>query len=125
MLNELTTVPPEIAALGDVLPTGSRIICDPPVEGTDFDIVLYMHNTDFDEAVAKLEPLEFYSNNDYGIGEENFSSHRRGDINVIVVYSTTLFDAWCMATDVATELNVTDKQDRATLFELIKKYYKG
>lgn len=105
--------------------TGSRVVCDPPVEDTDLDVVLYMHNATPEHTDHVLRNLGFRSYNDYEPTEDNpFQIYRREHVNVIVVYSHTHFMAFDYATDVAAHLNVRDKEDRITLFNLIKKYYK-
>ena len=120
----LTKVPDDVLCLGMTLITGSRVVCNPPVEDTDLDVVLYMPNTTPEHTDHILRNLGFRSYGDYHPTEGNmFQSYRREHVNVIAVYSHTHFMAFDYATDVAAFLNVQAKEDRITLFNLIQKYY--
>lgn len=111
--------------------SGSRVICDPPVEDTDHDIVIY---TDAKYILQKeLESLGYtYSNKDvekYKLKQtdpfqmyNSFDAYRHPDTdeNLVVVNSTADYLRWKVATLVAKQLNVTNKDDRITLFRAIR-----
>ena len=102
----------------EVMPTGSRFICNPPVKNTDEDYVLLVSNLpDF----IDLATLSGWDNNleEYdGVGSE-FECFRKDEYNLIVTSSKELFDKWCTATMLAKFLNLTDKNDRIELFSVI------
>lgn len=102
----------------EVMPTGSRFICNPPVENTDEDYVLLVSNLpDF----IDLATIAGWSNNleEYdGVGSE-FECFRKDEYNLIVTSSKELFDKWCTATMLAKFFNLTKKTDRVELFSVI------
>lgn len=100
----------------DWFETGSRVVCDPPVEGTDYDVVgLVDKSTDVEEVVR----LGF----DYGGSFSNdaeYHSLRSGEFNLILTSSRRDFEMFKLATKVAKLLNVKDKAKRVALFEAIR-----
>lgn len=111
--------------------TGSRVICNPPVMDTDRDFVIY---TDNQRALRKeLEFLGYtYSSKDmekYKLKAtdpfemyNSFDAYRHPDTdeNLIVVSNTQDFRRWRVATQVATKLNLTNKNHRIILFRAIR-----
>ncbi len=95
-------------------PTGSNYICDPPVTDTDVDWVVLV--TDWMLVVNELSTLGWDYTADYLGGHGDFTSIRRGEINLILVQEKKEFDLWVKATEEAKKLNLLNKQDRIDLF---------
>ena len=96
--------------------TGSRIICNPPVEDTDIDIV-FIYNAKFSlvlqEAGFTITPHqdEIYPN------QEIAACYRKGKCNLIAVRTKGDYDRWEAATKLATALNLQQKEQRVKLFQ--------
>jgi len=58
---------------------------------------------------------EFYTGNDNG----QFSSWRRGDINIITTPSYEFYDKFLTATYLAKRFNLMRKEDRIAMFQVI------
>jgi hypothetical protein len=100
-------------------PTGSRVICNPPVLDTDEDHVILVRDLHYFTEVATLEGWEASQDDEYDIDDEDFISFRQGNVNLIVVSSSVLFQQWKLATAMATKFNLLDKQDRRDLFSVV------
>lgn len=112
------------------LATGSRVICNPPVMDTDEDYVVLVRNlTDF----HKVLMADGWEQGSANYGEEQngplmvpnspinqFKAYRKGDINLIVTPQPVLYTRYDFATRIATALNLTKKEDRVTLFTMIR-----
>lgn len=128
-MSDLLKVPDNINELGlPFILTGSRVICNPPVEDTDLDIVIDVSGMVYDEGIdhtiSQFTNLGYRhtGSKNYGVGE--FTTFRHEHINLILVFNNNLFDAWCYATKIAKELNITKKEDRVILFSIVKHYVK-
>lgn len=99
-------------------PTGSRYICNPPVEGTDNDTVLLVNGFYDWEAMLLQEGWEkpFADYPDLG---QYFSSFRKGEDNYIVTEDVGFYEDYVKATEAARRLNLLDKDDRIALFDAI------
>lgn len=108
----------ELPSVLDSCPTGSRIICSPPVMGTDEDWVLLVDNIyDFWDEVELLGFV--HTSEEYEDHEEDpkfFQCWRKGEVNLIVTDKRDFFVRWVYATNKAKELNLLDKADRIALF---------
>ena len=117
MLDRLKQVPGVLA----VLPTGSRVICNPPTHHTDEDFVVFVDKTLYNLATDQFKLMGFTSDSEAGYedGEEvTFESfHDDEDYNLIVVWDTDMYRRWVLATKVATTLNLLHKGDRILLFK--------
>lgn len=92
------------------MPTGSRVICDPPVMDTDIDYVIC--------GPVDLEKHGFrYTNDNDEYEDTDFETYRNGDLNVIKVDNGSSFAAWEWATRAAKSMNLTDKGDRISFFQ--------
>lgn len=111
-------------------PTGSSVICSPPVLDTDRDYVL-LSSTYPSKLVKELEDLGYTkTSKEYGDKGIKDPFHMYNKIitfrldgakdNLIVVNSTADYVLWKVATQVATKLNLTDKNDRIMLFRAIR-----
>lgn len=100
-------------------PTGSNYICDPPVTDTDVDWVVLV--TDRGKVITELDHLGWDYTYDYVGGHGDFTSVRRGEINLILVDDKKEFDLWVKATEEAKRLNLRNKQERIDLFSRVWK----
>lgn len=100
--------------------TGSRVICDPPVEGTDLDVVVCLPQESDNERrlVIELGALGF-RNPERGDPDYGMSNLRKGDVNLILATPDN-YELWKRATAVCTYLNVKDRETRVTIFKLIR-----
>jgi hypothetical protein len=123
-----------IGALGalviSVAPMGSRVTCNPPPVDTDEDWLVLL---DSDEVQKRLEAgdgmaafvtlCDFGFNQDgnpesyTGMGEGEFRSWRRGDVNIVTTPDPVFYQKFLDATATAKELNLLDKGDRIALFQ--------
>lgn len=111
--------------------TGSRVICKPAVEGTDEDFVIFTDNLHLlrRELEALGYKLSAHDKEKYKLAKNDpfqqyntFDAYRHpdNDDNLIVTNIASDFTRWKVATLVATELNVVDKQQRIMLFRAIR-----
>lgn len=111
--------------------TGSRYICDPPVENTDEDFVIFTANKKQLQIqlqglgyVLSIKDIEKYKADEtdpfamYNIFDAY--RHPSNAHNLIVVNRADDFLRWKVATMVAKELNLRDKQHRVMLFRAIR-----
>jgi len=98
------------------MPTGSAIICTPPVTDTDLDIVIIYNGA----LSAKLQE-NFYEISPHGEypNQEIKACYRKGRINVIAVADNQAFDRWVKATQLAAMMNLREKNQRMLLFQFI------
>jgi hypothetical protein len=107
----------------EVLPTGSRFVCDPPVTDTDVDYVVLVGA--ITEALGDLqwndwntnEPDDSYEHQ--GNREVPFATARKGNINLIIYEDVKGYEAFTHATAICALLNLTDKWERKMLFRAI------
>lgn len=103
------------------VPTGSRVICNPPPVDTDEDYIALVAN----DAKARksltalgytLEGLpDFYTGNDSG----GFRSYRKGVINLITTPDPGFYSLFKTATELARRFNLVNKADRIALFQAV------
>lgn len=107
-------------------PTGSRVICNPPVMDTDEDHVLLVTNLGL--AKEQLVRQGYTMTTDEGYQKapklmnfmSDFRTFRKGEENLIVVNHSDAYLKWKLATQLATRFNLQNKQDRIDLFKAIK-----
>jgi len=101
---------------------GSRVTCKPPPNDTDEDVLVLTDN--IKELIHDCDGVGFEINfGDYKL--VNFTSLRKGYINLIVTDEEEFYEKFLLATHVCKSLNVLDKEDRITIFQAIlygKKY---
>jgi hypothetical protein len=123
-----------------IFPTGSSVICDPPVMNTDIDIcvlfygnVYYFHrklmalgweSSQYKKADSRTDPLRvskriIKSPSSDIYGHSAFSTLRKGRINLIATKREDFFDRFDFATRLAKMLNLTQKDARISLFDAI------
>lgn len=104
-------------------PTGSRFICHPPVQTTDEDILLLVHNLQqtADELISAgyTQCLFNHENVEPGAGV-TWTALRKGDVNFVLISDPVLYVRSVAATLLAQHLNITDKTDRVELFRSVK-----
>lgn len=98
----------------EILLTGSKYIC-PASMPKDVDIMLLVDNIE-----------NFIKNNSLVLdgdqtcyGDDLMVSCREGIYNILVTHNEQYFLKWKYATVIATALDLSDKQDRKTLFKMI------
>lgn len=120
----------------DVMLGGSSVMCNPPVLDTDVDIVCLVREQGYNPEVFKalgFNLTPFTKNDDYSTGVMgkicmsgkpkqylNFFTMRRGVENIIVTCCETLYERLGIAIRLSTQLNLLAKEDRRSLFEVIK-----
>ena len=98
--------------------TGSRVMCDPPPDNTDQDVVV----------LVSCDPIELQQV--LGVGWEmegscnnstEFFSYRSadGEYNLITTSKQSFYDKFVAATSLARDRNLLDKKDRIALFRQI------
>ena len=98
----------------DVLLTGSAVIC-PAVVPKDIDIMLLVNDINQFLDKYKLEP-----NGDQSVYVEDFMvSCRYGIYNILLTNNKQYFSKWKFATELATHLELSDKEHRKILFQYI------
>ena len=100
-------------------PTGSKVICEPPVMDTDEDWIVWVKEEGFSHS-SLLNAGFVPDGENYHDG--HFTSYRKGELNLILIEDKQVYSAYCRATDTAKSLNIRDKADRITLFDLYRKY---
>lgn len=118
----------------DVLLGGSSVMCNPPVIDTDVDMVCLVSGQDYRPEVFTaigfvltprdtnyvapvLKKLDFNGKEPRYL---NFFTMRRGVENIIVTCCETYFERMGIAIKLSTQLNLLAKEDRRSLFEVIK-----
>jgi len=100
-------------------PVGSRVTCLPPPADSDEDyLALPLSDRLFKKA---LEAAGFQTTTDdtYAGMKSEFTSYKKGELNVIVTTNATFYDAFIAATHVAKRLNLLNKADRIALFQAV------
>ena len=106
--------------------TGSSYTCNPPVLTTDVDYLVLIREGMLDKADAFLKEQGFdWCGVAYNVDAESgvtykWNAFRKGDLNLIVQASLTLYMRSVAATELARRMNLMDKQDRIALFRMIK-----
>ncbi len=111
---------------------GSRVTCDPAPTDTDEDWLVHVYEKVGGEG---MDPAEYFhrlsgelqdqgfvleGNEDYQDEEGmEFTSFRRGEINLICTFRWQFVDRHKLATKVCKRFNLLDKGDRVALFEAI------
>jgi hypothetical protein len=104
----------------DMFPTGSRVICNPPVLDTDEDWVVLCDSRSLLHYVLVEHGYSKTSKKYYRVSSKITTyRHEKNNFNLIVTDVKDMFDRWREATEIATQENLTNKEDRIKLFELI------
>lgn len=89
--------------------------CNPPPTDTDDDQLVLV--SDLQEYITDKEADGFVCCTSYP--GEDFTSLRRGEVNLIVTQKQEFFDKFVFATKIAKKLNLQKKEDRVALFQAI------
>lgn len=118
MLKKYINIPENL--WDNIYRTGSNFICDPPVNNTDIDFVL------FSKAPSKLldylcsKGFEANCRGDYPLEVDGFFvSMKKDKLNLIITDKYDFYIRFVKATDLAKKLNLLEKQQRITLFQYI------
>lgn len=99
-------------------PTGSRIICDPPVLDTDIDYVILVENKNkFEKEIFQIGFRDSSHNTlcNYLNIKSEFNSYKRDQINLIITESESFYNKFFTFTNEARLRNLTKKSDRVAL----------
>lgn len=100
-------------------PTGSSVICDPPVVETDDDWVVLVSKRDLLTFNEQAMLLGYRKDGEYLGLLGLFQSYRKGRLNLIVVSDPLVYDSYAKATALAKLLNLKDKAHRIALFDAV------
>ena len=115
-----------ITKVKDYFPSGSAVICSPPVLNTDEDWVVL-----FRDYIQQREAIDYMMKEGWvRDGKEcksaeidrSFASFRKGNLNLITMVSEHFYEKYKLSTKIATVLNLTDKSQRVSVFELIREF---
>lgn len=112
---------------------GSRVTCNPPVVGTDQDVLVlvkYIEATanalgSSPEAWREVDALHRdLRHNGWMLGgsgdhDDDFESWTKGDINLILTASVEFYNLFVCATALCKKLNIMDKEDRKAVFRSV------
>lgn len=104
-----------------IFPTGSRYVCDPAPITTDVDFLVYVPgrmslvNSDLEFYGYQKSDWKEYHGSDKG----EFTSWRRGPVNLIVTSSRKYALTFHTATHICKEYNVKSKYDRVLVHEWV------
>jgi hypothetical protein len=102
-------------------PTGSFVICDPPVLDTDIDVVWLVK--DFAACSSSLQADGWeICGEEYSDADGTFKAWRKENLNYILVTDKNKFAEWIVATNLAKQLNLLNKEDRIALFSVIRNF---
>ena len=100
-------------------PVGSTVTCDPAPKNTDRDyLVLFKYGASYTVSLPS-KGFKLEGEGHYDPSHGDFSSWRKGDVNIIATHNVSFFDRFVLATFVAKELNLLDKKDRIVLSQAI------
>lgn len=99
----------------DAAPTGSRVICSPPVLDTDEDWLVFVPESLQDKAVGWL----VNRGAEHSTEQEHYPDgvcFRLGDLNPILIWDWGHYYRWVVATWVVQKLNPQSKEERTHYF---------
>lgn len=115
---------------------GSRVTCNPPVVGTDQDVLVLVKYIEASiavqmfsaEAVAVLGEVDAMHrdlrHNGWVLGgsgdhDDDFESWTNGDVNLILVADVDFYNLFVCATALCKKLNIMGKEDRKLVFRSV------
>jgi hypothetical protein len=109
-----------------IIPSGSRVICNPAPVDTDEDFVVLIQCREAIDFVEHMQSLGYSQDGceTYDILVEleeqgGWASFKKDTTNYIVTMDEKFFDKWVLATNIAKRLNLLNKEDRVKLFQFI------
>lgn len=109
-----------------VEPVGSRVVCNPPPADTDADFLCLarLGTADAAERALKAAGYEHGGSEDPLASilcnpDQEFTSYKKGELNLLVTESPVFFQRFLAATAVAKRLNLLKKDDRIALHRAV------
>jgi hypothetical protein len=99
----------------DEMLCGSRVTCNPPVTGTDQDVLVRINRIYLGD-VAKALYGDGWNLGGSGQADDDFESWTKGDINLILVWDLDFYARHACATALCRGLNLLAKGDRCVVF---------
>lgn len=102
--------------------SGSSYTCNPPVENTDYDLVLYVIPENFGQFQTDLTADGWERDGSRNELSEWYSFKKRQEgvlYNFIITQNEVHYNSMYVATSVAKHLNLLRKDDRVMLFQAI------
>src|SRR5271169_6964922 len=107
----------------EVYPCGSRYVCNPPVFFTDIDFLVYSElplEASLLAAGYVKSGFMDYSGFTLNNSQDDFTTWRKGIINLIVTPSSAYKDGFIVATHLCKKFNVRQKYQRIVIYELLR-----
>jgi hypothetical protein len=104
--------------VAEIHPTGSKYICNPPVLTTDEDY--YAWAIDPTSAIGNLLADGWTPCAGQEYEDDEFYALRKGAYNLIMLFKPSDYTTHVQTTELAKRFNLTNKQDRIDLFELVR-----
>jgi hypothetical protein len=98
-------------------PTGSNYICNPPVENTDIDFVVWAPDLKEADNILRVSGFDYRGFKTQDSYPNMVWSYRKGPINVVLTVLKDFYDKFVAATEEAKRLNLLKKEDRIALFD--------
>lgn len=94
---------------------GSRVTCNPPVTGTDQDVLVLVKSINHREMSAVLSGAGWLLGGS-GQADDEFESWTKGDVNLILVDDLDYYARHACATALCKRLNLLKKDERCLVF---------
>lgn len=107
------------------VPVGSRVTSKQTfTRDNDYDFLIYLNPNDsnYFDSIAKFRSKGFNGTGDYGPSADFISMKKETTeyiANIIIVQTREHFEDFIFASNIAKDLNLTNKQDRIILFDYI------
>ena len=119
----------EIAATLELklVPCGSRVTCSPPPIDTDQDYVAFMDRARLGDihGALLLDGWDLLGSEVCACLSDDWFSYRKGDDNLILIWSQPLYDCFLASSRIARALNLREKTDRVILFQTMETVWPG
>jgi hypothetical protein len=102
----------------EIHPTGSKYICNPPVLTTDEDY--YGWSLQPTDTIGELMANGWTPCTGQEYEDDDFYALRKGVYNLIILFKPSDYETHVQTTELAKRFNLTNKQDRIDLFELVR-----
>jgi hypothetical protein len=136
----------ELKSKWEVIPFGSKLVCDPPPENCDEDwavIFPFKHETKMVNGLGGVEiplnmfPTKYYKehlekvhkildkagyklcNEDYKQVPQHFNTYRKEKVNISIYGDLKYGHKLKVATDICKRMNIQDKKERVEIFQII------
>lgn len=99
-------------------PTGSRVICNPPILTTDEDWLVYVPEGLQDKATKFLEDAGATHSLEQEVYPDGVC-YRYGDLNPVLIWDWSIYYRWVATTYYASKLNLMSKDERTRMFSAL------